>query len=97
MMNRALTVCASSTLSLSFSSSIPNLTAKSRLGSAMIGYGKLPIISGQYDLISFTQSTWHLRSSTEWANTFTLRLAKWSLCTAIRPSSVVHTGVKSAG
>lgn len=46
---------------------------------------------------TLTQSEWHFNSSQEWARILTLRFLKYGSWTAIRPNSVVQTGVKSAG
>ena len=47
--------------------------------------------------MSAFQAVWSSRASTETASTLVLRAAHSSLSWATRPSSVVHTGVKSAG
>ncbi|MNO95939.1 hypothetical protein D3C76_875960 [compost metagenome] len=58
--------------------------------------GKLTWVSW-VSLMSSIHFTWEATGSTESARTFTPRLAKSSLSLAVRPSSVVQTGVKSAG
>ncbi len=49
------TVFAFSGQSLPSSSNISNFTANSRFGSAIMGNGKSPLISRQYDLISWAE------------------------------------------
>jgi hypothetical protein len=59
--------------------------------------GSLKDIETMYILLTATQSLWDFSLSQEWAITLTPRfLNSWSW-TAMRPNSVVQTGVKSAG
>ena len=71
--------------------------AISRLGSEMIGYGKLSGDRLLYACMSLIQPWCDSTGSQDRAIHLTLRLVNSGISDATVPSSVVHTGVKSAG
>lgn len=78
----------------SSSETISYLKAISFFGSAMIGKVNGPPVTSS---MSFTQALWLSTSSVERPNNVTFLLANSGANLEKAPSSVVHTGVKSAG
>ena len=76
---------------------MPSCMAISLLGSEMIGYGKLAGDRLLYACISLIQPWCDSTGSQDRAIHLTLRLENSGISDATVPSSVVHTGVKSAG
>ncbi|KAG6554116.1 hypothetical protein Mapa_004032 [Marchantia paleacea] len=81
--------------SCSSGSSIPNCTAKSLLGSEMMGYETLA--SGVKLSMSLIQALCDSTSLQLRASTFTPRFSNSGMNLPTAPSSVVQTGVKSLG
>lgn len=93
----ALAVSGKPALSFSSGSNMPSCIAMSLFGSEMMGKGKLSAGNLLYACISFIQLLCESTGSQERAMHFTLRLENSGTSDATAPSSVVHTGVKSAG
>lgn len=84
--------------SFSSGSNMRSCVARSLSSSAMIGYGKSALVlQFEYNLISSIHFLCDSTLSHDTAATLTLRFANSECSTSRRASSVVHTGVKSAG
>ena len=84
-------------LSFSFGSTIPNVIVISLFGSEIIGMGKSAAARLLYACMSLIQLWCESMESQDRAMHLMLRLAKSGTSDANTPSSVVHTGEKSAG